>query len=369
MTAKVLWLIKGLGLGGAERLVATMASRFDREAFRIEVAYLLPWKDAVVPELESQGIEVTCLRASRTFDLRWIVRLRRLMRRGRFDIVHTHSPVPAVAARLLAPRDTRFVHTEHNVWERYRAPTRLANAGTYARNAHAYAVSDGVAASIKVPRWAPGTPPSMSTLLHGVEPDGVPQGPEARQAARATLGVGDGPVIGTVANFTPKKDQATLLDAFDRVRRSVPDVTLVLIGSGPLDAELRQEVDRRGMQAQVTFLGSRDDVPEILPAFDVFTLSSRYEGLPISLLEAMAAEVVPVVTRVGGIPEAVTDGLDGRLVPPGDAAALATALAEVLSDEVRRDALASAARERVVTAFSIDGAIDEMADLYGGLLS
>ncbi len=367
MTTRVLWVTKGLGLGGAERLLTVMAPRFDATRFEIEVAYLLPWKDAFVPELTRARIPAHCLGARRTVDPRWVSRLRRLLRDGGFDIVHTHSPVPAVAARLLASKDIRFVHTEHNVWDRYRWPTRTANQWTYGRNQHAFAVSDGVADSIRRPRRLVRGWPSVSTLLHGVDPDGAPRGKEARAAARAELGIADDvPVVGTVANLTPKKDQATLVAAVDALRDHQPDVVLCLIGSGPLEQELRDDVARRGLEGHVRFLGLRDDVPDLLPGFDVFTLSSRYEGLPISLLEAMAAEVAVVVTAVGGIPEVITEGKDGRLVPAGSAEPLAATLAEVLEDRELRAAMAAAGRQRVVSGFSIDRAVEVSSELYGG---
>ena len=365
---RVLWLTKGLGLGGAERLLTVMAPKLDPARFELEVAYLLPWKDNFVPALTEAGVTTTCLGATRTMDPRWVWRLAQLLRRGRFDLVHTHSPVPAAAARLLAPRRTRLLHTEHNVWERYRAPTRLANQLTFGRNVTAFGVSDGVTASMTPPRWALGNPPHAETLLHGVDAEDVPRGPEARAASRRTLSISeDAPVIGTVANLTPKKDQATLLAAVDRLRGQLPDVELVIIGSGPLDAELRAEARRREMDAYVHFLGSRDDVADLLPGFDVFTLSSRYEGLPISMLEAMAAGVPVVVTAVGGIPEAITDGVHGRLVPPGDAHALTDGLHAVLSDVEVAGRLASAGRDRVAAAFSIDRAVRVSEERYAAI--
>ena len=369
MTVRVLWLTKGLGLGGAERLLTLTAARIDRSRFEVEVAYLLPWKDAFVPDLEGAGVPTVCLGSRDGADPRWPLRLRRLLRDRDHAIVHTHSPVPAAAARLLVRTPARLVHTEHNVWDRYRRPTYVANALTYPRNEAVIAVSDGVAESIRRPRWAPGRYPTVETLLHGVEPASTPRGSEARLAARRELGIDDlAPVIGNVANLTLKKDHAGLLAAFDLVRRRVPEAVLLLVGAGPLEADLRAEVRDRELDDSVRFLGSRDDVPELLPALDVFVLSSRFEGLPISLLEAMAAEVACVSTRVGGIPEAITDGVEGRLVPPGEPKVLAEALTDVLLDPDVRSRLAAAGRARVVEAFSIDRAVRRTEEIYTDLL-
>jgi glycosyltransferase involved in cell wall biosynthesis len=366
---RVLWLTKGLGLGGAERLLTSVAAGIDRDRFEVDVAYLLPWKDAFVPELERHGLRTSCLRARRTVDPRWVARLKRLIDERDYALVHTHSPVPAAAARLLAREPTRLVHTEHNVWGRYRWPTYAVNALTYRRNDATIAVSDAVAASIVPPRWLPGDPPPVETLLHGVDLADVPRGLDARAAARETLGIdGTTPIVGIVANFTPKKDHAGLLAAIATVRQQVDGVQLLLIGSGPLEDELRRDVVARELGATVRFLGSRDDVPALLPAMDVFVLGSRFEGLPISLLEAMAAEVACVATSVGGIPEALTDHVDGRLVPAGDPVALAQALTDTLTDHEARRAMAAAGHARVSEDFSIERAILRTQALYDELL-
>jgi glycosyltransferase involved in cell wall biosynthesis len=368
---RVLWLTKGLGLGGAERLVVQMAARLDRDRYALDVAYLLPWKDAFVSELRASGITPICLSARRTVEIGWVLRLRRLLATRDYAVVHTHSPVPAAAARLLAPKSTRLVHTEHNVWNRYGRLTYAVNAATYRRNAAVIAVSDGVAASIRTPRWLLGQRrmPPVETLHHGVDLAHIRRGESARTAARRSLGLADSaPVIGTVANFTPKKDHAGLLRAAERVRGQIPDVRWLLIGSGPLEADLRREVERRGLSSCVSFLGMRSDALELLPALDVFVLGSTFEGLPISLLEGMASSVACVATEVGGIPEVISDGVHGRLVRPGDPPALAEMVVGLLRDPTRRDALARAGQERVAAKFTIDHAVRRTEQLYAGLL-
>jgi glycosyltransferase involved in cell wall biosynthesis len=368
--ARVLWLTKGLGLGGAERLLTSMAPRFAGGRFAVDVAYVVPWKDAFVPDLERVGVRTVCLGGGRTIELLWPRRLWRLVRDGRYDVVHTHSPVPAVVARVAVPATTRVVHTEHNLWDRYRWPTAAANALTYARNDAVLAVSDGVAASIVRPRWARvGRMPPVATLLHGVDPGSVARGAAARASARRNLDLPEAtPVVGCVANFTPKKDHVGLIAAAEEVRQAVPDVVLLLVGSGPLEAELRELVSSRGLDGTVRFLGSRPDVLELLPGLDLFVLGSRFEGLPISLLEAMAAEVPVVATTVGGVPEAVTHGVEGMLVPPAQPHELAGAITELLHDPARRRELGAAAASRVEAEFSIDRAVRRTEELYERLL-
>jgi glycosyltransferase involved in cell wall biosynthesis len=370
MSARVLWLVKGLGSGGAERLTVLTVPRLDRERFTVEVAYLLADKRDHVTELERQGIDVFCLQARRSVSLNWMVRLRMLLRSGDYDLVHTHSPLPGAAARLVVEATTRLVHTEHNLWGAYRRPTRIANRLTYARNDAVIAVSDGVAGSIRAAQRSNRSAPVPETLLHGVDIEDVPSGADSRAAARHRLGVGPKTsVVGTVANLSAKKDHSTLLAAIDLVRHDRPEVVLLLVGDGPLRNALEIQVINRGLEGIVRFLGERDDVAALLPALDLFALSSRYEGLPIALLEAMAAGIACVSTEVGGIPEALRDGVEGRLVPPGDAVALAAAIAAVLDDPVARTRFAGAGEQRVRERFSIDHAVRRTEAIYGEVLA
>jgi glycosyltransferase involved in cell wall biosynthesis len=358
---RVLMLSKGLGRGGTERLIVGAARHLDRSRFELDVAYLLPWKDAFAADVAATGAAVHCLDAPRVTSLGWLRRLRALVRERDIDVVHTHMPLPAAAARLALPgRTPAFVHTEHNLWDRYRLPTRLANAATYRRNARVIAVSGGVAASIRssVP---------VEVVVHGADTSLVVRGADARDEARRRLGLpADVPVVGTVGNFTAKKDQATLVRAFAALPPEPPELAsavLVLVGLGPLEGDLRALAAAEGVGDRVLFAGSRDDVFELLPGFDVFALSSRFEGLPISLLEAMATGVAPVVTPVGGIPEVVTDGRDGLLVPPGDPGALAATLARVLGDGGLRARIATQARDRAA-AFDLVHAVRRAEAVY-----
>jgi glycosyltransferase involved in cell wall biosynthesis len=366
----ILWLVKGLDRGGAERLVTSMVPRVDRSRFAIEVAYVTPGADGFVEELAASGVRVSCLSASKAGSTGWPLQLRRLLRARGIRILHTHSPMPAALARVLGPASVAFVHTEHNLWGAYRWLTATANAVTYGRNEAVFAVSDGVAESVQRPRLLIGSMPPVETLLHGIDVDAAPRGSDARQEAREILEVADTtPLIGNVANLSPKKDHEGLLNAFRRVVTQLPDAELVLIGTGPLEPALRGQAAALGVQSNVRFLGARGDVATLLPALDVFVLGSRFEGLPIALLEAMAAEIPCVATRVGGIPEAITDGLEGVLVPPGQPDELSRALVELLIEPSRRASLAAAGRRRVAADFSIDRAVRRTEALYDELLS
>jgi glycosyltransferase involved in cell wall biosynthesis len=362
---RVLWLTKGLGRGGAEMLLASCARAIDHSRFELEVAYVLPWKDALVDELAEAGIPAHCLGTGRATGVSWTWRLRQLLRQGRFDVVHTHSPLPAVAARLsLFPRAPRLVHTEHGIWGQYRWPTYAANLATYALNDHVIAVSRAVADSIdsrRVPHLR--AMPPVEVLVHGIELT-TPPAADAGVKARHLLELpSDVPIVGTVGNLTPLKDQTTMLRAIRLLAGIHPDIHLVIVGTGTMRNALAAEAGELGISDRVLFTGMRDDVPALLPAFDVFALSSRFEGLPIALVEALAAGLPTVVTAVGGIPEVITDGREGLLVEPGSPKALADAVGRLLSDVRLHRSMSLAAFERS-RSFDIRRAVRRIEEIY-----
>ncbi len=323
---RVLWLIKGLGPGGAERLLVTHARLRDRERFAYRVAYLVPWKDHLVPDLAEEGIAATCLGSGRGWDLRWITRLRGLM--ADVDVVHSHSPLPASVARLLArtvprSRRPRLVYTEHNEWGKHRRPTRWFNRLTMPLEGQVTAVSEGVKRSMRARRDA-------VVLRHWIDGELVAAQAD-RAAVRAELGFTDADVVvGTVANLRWEKGYDVLLDAAATVAGRRPEVTFVSVGQGPLEAELLERRDELGLGERFRFLGYRRDAVRVMSGFDVFCLPSRHEGLPVVLMEASALGLPIVAADVGGVAEALPPGEGStRLVASGSVDALAEALLAV----------------------------------------
>ena len=170
------------------------------------------------------------------------------------------------------------------------------------------------------------------------------------------------PTIVAVGRLQAPKDVVTLVRALSGMQRR--PLRAVVVGDGPDRPEIESEIRRLGLTGVVDLAGERDDVTEILAASDVFVLSTRSEGLPMAVLEAMAAGLPVVASRVGGLPELVLDGETGLLVPPGQPAALAVALETLLDDPALRERLGAAGRARVQTHFALEPFRDAHRELY-----
>jgi glycosyltransferase involved in cell wall biosynthesis len=366
--SRILLTIKGLGRGGAEQLLVSFARHLDRSRYEVEVAYLLPWKDALVGELRREGIVVHCLNGATGAG--WTSRLRRMVRDRRIDLVHIHSPYVAIGSRVALPRGLPLVYTEHNLWERYHRATYWGNLLTYPRNDQVFAVSAHVRDSIRYPSWLGfRTVPPLETLYHGPDPAALRAASQTDPAeVLRELGIPAGvPVVGTVANLKAHKGHEYLLDAARTVKAVMPETRFVVVGQGPMENLLRRRAAELGLNGHVVFTGYREDALRIANTFDLFVLASIQEGLSIALIEAMALGKSSVVTAVGGLPEVVEDGLQGIVVPARNPDSLADAIVRMLRDDHLRNSFGLAARERA-RDFDIRHAVDRVDRAYQDLL-
>lgn len=365
---KVLWLIKGLGPGGAEHLLTHAARVRDRRAFQHEVAYLLPWKQAMVGSLEDAGLPVHCLDGGREWDFRWMVKLRSLLMRRPFDVVHVHSPYVAAFARLVVrtlPRRTRpkLLSTEHVPWSGYVAMTRFLNALTFRLDSAHLAVSHAVHDSI--PRLFR---QDVEVVVHGIELNRVRNEAKNRNRSRTKLDIRPEEVlVGTVANFRAQKGYHDLLVAADRVIGSGLPVRFLAVGQGPLETEIRALHHSLGLSDRFLLLGYHENPARILAACDLFVLASLYEGLPLAMMEALALGLPVVGTRVPGIKEGITDGVEGVLVPASRPDLLAAEIERLVRDPRKRARMADAARARA-TEFDISRAVRRTEAIYQELI-
>jgi len=281
--------------------------------------------------------------------------LRGLVRRFRPDVVHLHDPHAAAAALLTASSTARLV-ASRRVDFALRGPL---SRWKYRRCRRVIAVSRAVARVLE----AGGLSAAHVRVVYEGVPDRAPTA-GGEDALRA-LGVPAGaPVVGNVAALTAHKDHATLLLAAAQVIARVPEVRFVIVGQGELESRLRTRAHELGLDGHVLFAGFRPDVDRLIPAFDVFCLSSHMEGLGTSLLDAMCYARAVVGTAAGGIPEAVEDGVTGRVVGPRQPDALAGALTEVLLDRGRRESMGAAGRARFLERFTADRMVEETLAVY-----
>lgn len=362
---RVLSLVKGLGPGGAERLLVSVAAVRNPSAFELDAAYLLPWKRHLVAELGSHGVRIHRLSARGQLDPRWPLALRRLLMSRRYDVVHAHSPLLAVAARLVVRTVRRsarpmLITTEHNSWSSHALVTRFMNAATWTLDDAHLVVSEDVRDSL----WPRSRKIRAEVLIHGTALAAIQGAASERAAARRGLGVADNEIlIGTVANFRSQKGYPDLLTAARMVVDSHEGVRFVAVGQGPQEHDVRALHAGLGLGDRFQLLGYRADVPRILAACDVFVMASRYEGLPVALMEALAAGLPVVATDVAGVREVVRNGAEGALVPSGQPELLANALLAVVSDPECRRRMASAAAERACD-FDIRRTVGRLEELY-----
>jgi glycosyltransferase involved in cell wall biosynthesis len=290
-----------------------------------------------------------------------VAQLRGLLREQRPEVVQLHDP-HAVSAGLLASRLSArrpaLVATR-----RVDFPLRgLLSRRKYAACGRVVAVSEAIAAVLR----RDGVPADRVRVVHEGVPD-RPAQPGGRQALRE-LGIPeDAPVVGNVAALTDHKDHATLLAAAALVCARGSAARFVIVGEGELRSRLEAQARALGLEGRCVFAGFRSDLDRLIPAFTLFCLSSHHEGLGTSLLDAMAFGVPIVATAAGGIPEAVADGVTGRLVRPRDPEALGSALLEALESPAQRDAWALAARRRFEERFTADRMVEATLAVYAEL--
>jgi len=354
---RILVLIKGLGIGGAERLISEGSRFWSTDEFEYRAAYVLPWKDALVPDLAANGIDVVCIGGGR-WSLNAPTRLRRLIRSWHPALIHAHLPTTGILARLMA--SAPVVYTEHNLASSYRPASRILNRLTYGRNREVIAVSHAVAESLA---GYPGPVPHV--IPNGVI---VTATEEARRRVREELEIEpDQPLVVHVGNIRPWKGHATLIKAAHLLQESIPGVAIVSIGAekhpGDLD-RVRREADEEGAGSTLRFMGRRVDAVDFIASADVFVNPSDVEGLPLVVLEAMMAGTPVAATAAGGVPTVVRDGETGRLVPIGQPQALAAAVADLITDSEGAKEMAHRARNLAESNFGLERMVTEHEALY-----
>jgi glycosyltransferase involved in cell wall biosynthesis len=369
---RVVQLINSLATGGAERLLFDMAPYWDRERYDVRIVYLLSGR-AQEEQIASCPLPVECAGFRRLADVIGMVRLGRILRRHDPDVIHTNLMLADILGRLRGRprRGPAVVTTLHSSASHY-LERRGRGAGWLYRwvlratpSAVTVACSEASARTFTTALPELGKVEVVPNRIDLRRAAGVPL--EERDAVRRELGLGGRFVCLCVARLTPPKGHRTLIDAARRLPGE-PDTLILLAGDGELRGGLEQRVLETGMNGKVRFLGNRTDVPRLLRAADLFVLASDWEGMPIALMEAMAAGLPVVVTDVGEMGRVVRESNAGAVVPPGDARALADAIARLCGDPVERAAAASRSTAGARERFDVRTSVSEYERLYDDLV-
>lgn len=367
--ATVCQLLHSLSLGGAE----VLASRFARclsASYRF-VFVCLDELGALGAQLRDEGFPVHVLSKREGVDWRCVCRLARVFRHERVDLIHAHQ-YPAffygITARLAARRPA-VLFTEHGRHhpDYPRRKRILLNRLLLERRDRVVGVGQAVCRALVTNEGFPEG--RVGVIYNGIPLRPLPDPETARAAVRRELRL-DSPavVVLQVARLDPLKDHATAVRALRGALTSGADLQLVLAGDGPALPALRELAFAAGLGDRVHFLGQRPDVPRLLAAADVVLLTSLSEGIPLAVIEGMAAGLPVVATCVGGVPEVVVDGQTGLLAPAGDDGRLGGHLVGLARDPARRARMGQLGRERAVAAFSEDRMHAAYCQLYEEML-
>lgn len=359
---RVLQVVLRLDPGGTERLVVEIVRRLHP---RIPMAVCCldaagAWADRVT----DAGVPLQVVGRAPGFSPSVARRIAALARDTGASVLHCHHYSPYVYGRLAAlmTPGVGAVYTEHGRLSD-RPPSfkrRLVNRVLMAGARDLYAVSHDLRGHL----LREGVPRRMQVIWNGIDPQVAPDAP-ARAAGRAALGASPGDwIVGAVARLDPVKGLPTLVEAVALAARTCPALRLVIVGEGPERSSVEAAIHRHGAAARVRLLGHRDDVRTLLPGLDAFANASTSEGISLTLLEAMAAELPIVATAVGGTPEVVVDGETGRLAPARDPAAFAAALVEMAAEPSRAQARGRAGRRRLLAHFTIDEMVRRYEAVY-----
>jgi glycosyltransferase involved in cell wall biosynthesis len=384
---KILRVIARLNMGGPALHVAYLTEGLTKRGYDTTLVSgsLARGEDSMAFVADAHGVDVVRIdelgrEISPLRDLLATIRLARLIRRERPQILHTHTAKAGTVGRVAAllagsRRPPIIVHTFHgHVLRGYFGPLRslffrllerrLA-VGTTALIAVSPQVRDDLVALGVAPRER------FVVIRLGIELDErVAPDHKGRGESRRYLGIpGDRFAVGWIGRMTAVKRTDDVLVAFRRLRDSGVDAVLCMVGDGPDRLQLEQRAHELGVARDTVFLGYQENVAQFYAAFDALVLPSVNEGTPVSVIEALAAELPVVATRVGGVPDVVRDGEDGFLVEAGATADLADRLAQLARDPALRARMGKRGRDHVLPRYAVDRLVEDVDELYRSLLS
>ncbi|MBA4055942.1 MAG: glycosyl transferase family 1 [Marivirga sp.] len=341
----------------------------DKTQFEFHYIYFLPWKDQMVTEIQREGGTITCLKANDNFQLMTKVwSLVKYIRLNKIQLIHAHLPWAGILARVAGKlTGVPVIYTEHNKQERYHWATRLMNLGTLNLLSKIIAVSADVEGSIH--KYKPRLSTSVRTIVNGVNIQKFDRHSFNGHEVRKRFNIpADAPLIGTIAVFRFQKRLDLWMELALEILKEVKEAHFIIVGDGPLKNELLKQRDAFGLQNRVHMPGLETEVRPYLAAFDLYMMSSIFEGLPLALLEAMAMECPVVTTDAGGIKEVVRHEKDGFLCSVDEPRKLIEYACTLLKDKGLQKTFGAHARLRVTQSFSMEKMVSELEEEYKNCL-
>ncbi|MBU0681019.1 MAG: glycosyltransferase [Proteobacteria bacterium] len=362
---RVAHLIYSPQIGGSEMVAAHVCNNLDRSRFEPMVLFMYRSSGAMPEVLSRLGVPCHSFDMTRlSFLLRPFI-VARILNKLQVDVLHVHH-IPLyrrVAQGVRLSRVKGVVFTEHAKFSISRTPSLQEACRRAARQvAHFTTVSEDLknyfVTQLDIPASA------IQVILNGVDIKRFRPVNREKVGQKILPSSGGGKIMISVGRLTEAKDQVTLLRAMKLLMQKQINLSLVLVGEGELRPLLEKTIRELDLQKAVFLLGNRTDVDALLPHADLFVLSSRREGLPMVLLEAMACQLPVVSTSVGGIPEVVQDGVNGLLVDPENPEALAAKIAVLLTQPDMASKMGAANRQKVVAEYSMAQTAERYGQLY-----
>ena len=354
----------GMGVGGMERVVADLCRCLDPLRYDVAV-YCTHVKGLLGAELEADGVPVFHRPVRRRAD-HWLrpARIFRFLREHRPDIVHTQNTA-ALLDSALAARAAGvpvLVHTDHSRRYPDRRRYMIAERWMSGLTDAFCAVSNHTRGELARFEGIPAA--RIEVVYNGCDLPFVP-GEADRRDVRASLGFDDEtPVIGMASRVEWQKGHDLLVAAMPRILARIPSARAVIVGGGSKEPEVRWQIGRLGLEGKILMTGVRKDVPRLMAAFDLFVMTSNFEGMPIAALEAMAVSLPIVSTAVGGVPEMVEDGVTGKLIEGRDPATVAEEVVRLLVDRDAMRRMGKAGRRRYEQRFRVASMVNAYDAIY-----
>ena len=359
---KILQVINSLGSGGAESLLKNIVLEAKKNnVFNLEIATL--YSNAIFKEeIKNAGIPVWSLGLTFKYNLMGVIKLIKLIKKRKYNIIHVHlfpADIFAAIASLFLPKNIKWLYSEHNVYNRRRRFKifKILDNFTYSRYSKIICVSKQVESALF--SWMPSIKGKTKVIPNAV--------PIPKLSKSSFFKAYD---ILFIGRLTRAKGIDILLKAVKILKEKYgKNLKIAIVGGGPLKENLNNLAVELGVNEEVRFLGVRKDIGRLMESSNIFILSSRWEGLPMVVLEAMSRGMSIVATKVGGIAEVIENGKEGILISPENPETLAQTIDDLLENEELQKKLRQAAYKKVKEKYSIETYCVNMLDFYSSLVN